>query len=325
MKWSYSLAGGDDEPIIKDVPIYDANIIGLGQYLKLGTTGWATGNDAGYGFVNAASSTVATSIGAPLGLGISLQQITTAGNGAFYSLNAPQSVATSLNGTSTANAGCGLRSSNSYAFTKAIINPFAVYRTLVSQNTVGTADCVTLVAAGSNTTIQFAVTGNGTTSALLGQWCYFCGTAGPNFGSLRKIVSNASAATFVLDFACTNAITSADKVVIFPEPNLVPNFLSSYTVVTSNTAGAQGTCVSSAVAVLTAVQGNQALGFRVVENYVEGGTYTGGITQLRYNVQGQYTPAYNGTTPLVNKLSTMQFYQDLVSMNHIYNASSTAY
>ncbi len=197
MKWSYSLAGGDDEPIIKDVPIYDAAQIGNGQYLKLGTTGWATGNDAGYGFINACSSTVASAVGGVLGLGISLQTITTAGNGAFYSLNAPQSVATSLNGTTTANAGAGFRSSNSYAFTKAIINPFAVYRTLVSQSTVGTTDVSPIVAAGSSGSIQMVITGYGTTSSLLGHWVYFCGTAGPNFGSLRKIVSNASAATFV--------------------------------------------------------------------------------------------------------------------------------
>lgn len=324
MKWTYSLGGGDDEPIIKDVPVYDAALISNGMYLKLGTTGWATGNDAGYGFVNACSSTVATSLGAPLGLGISTQTITTAGNGAFYSLNAPQSVATSLNGTTTANAGAGLRSTNSYAFAKCIINPLAVYRTLVSQNTLGTADTSPIVAAGSSGSIQMVITGYGTTSSLLGHWVYFCGTAGPNFGSLRKIVSNASAATFVLDYACTNSITSADKVVIFPEPNLNPNFLSTYAVAT-NSANQLGTCVSSSVVSMSAGTGTTVLGFRVVENYVEGGAYTGGITQLRYNVQGQYTPSYNGTTPLVNKLSTMQFYQDLVAMNHIYNAASTAY
>ena len=153
---------------------------------------------------------------------------------------------------------------------------------------------------------------------------YFCGTAGPNFGSLRKVVSNASAATFVLDAACTNAITTADKVIVFPEPNLNVNGLSTYTVNTANTAGLQGT-VCSTFAAVSAGTGSAYVNARVVENYIEGGTYTGGITQLRYNVQGQYTPSYNGTTPLVNKLSTTQFYQDLVLMNHIYNASSTAY
>ena len=324
MKWSYSLAGGDDEPIIKDIPVYDSAIISNGELLKLGTTGWATGSDAGYGFVNACSSTVPSACGGVLAIGISLQTITTAGNGLFYSLNAPQSVDTALNGTSTDNAGCGLRNAKSYAFTKAIINPFAVYRSLVSQNTTGTADVFTCTAAGSNTTIQMVLTGFGTTSSLLGHWVYFCGTAGPNFGSLRKVVSNASAATFVLDAACTNAITTADKVIVFPEPNLNVNGLSTYTVNTANTAGLQGT-VCSTFAAVSAGTGSAYVNARVVENYIEGGTYTGGITQLRYNVQGQYTPSYNGTTPLVNKLSTTQFYQDLVLMNHIYNASSTAY
>ena len=322
MKWSYSLAGGDDEPIIKDQPVYNANIIGLGEYLMLGTSAWTAGADAGYGLVNAVASTVGSAIGIN-GVGISMQQITTAGNGLFYSLNAPQSVATALNGTSTANAGCGLRSSNSFAFTKTIINPLAVYRTLVSQNTAGTADLITVAAAASNASIQLVITGAGTSSAFMGQWCYFAGTAGPNFGTLRKFVSNASAATFILDAACTNSITSADKIAIFPEMNTNPNLLTTVTVISANTAGAQGTCVSSSP--ITANQGNAVVAFRVVENYIEGGTYGGGITELRYNVQGQYTPAYNGTTPLVNKLSTVNFYQDLISLNHAFNASSTAY
>lgn len=322
MKWSYDLAGA--EPIIKDEPVYNANIVGVGEYLMVGTSAWTAGADAGYGLVNACVSTVATAIGIN-GVGISLQQITTAGNGLFYSLNAPQSVATALNGTGTAVAGCGLRNTNSYAFTKVIINPLAVYRTLVSQNTVGTADCITVAAAASNTTIQLVITGAGTPTAFTGQWCYFCGTAGPNFGTLRKIVTNASAATFILDAACTNAITSADKIVIFPEMNLNPNLLSTNTVTTANATNGSslGTCVTSNP--ISAGQGELCATFRVVDNYIEGGTYTGGIAQLRYNVQGQYTPAYNGTTPLVNKLSTTQFYQDLISLNHAFNASSTAY
>ena len=38
MKWSYDLAGA--EPIIKDEPIYNANIIGQGEYLMVGTSAW---------------------------------------------------------------------------------------------------------------------------------------------------------------------------------------------------------------------------------------------------------------------------------------------
>ena len=140
---------------------------------------------------------------------------------------------------------------------------------------------------------------------------------------MRKIVSNATAATFILDAACTNAISSADKIIVFPEPNLNPNLLSTYTVTSANINTQLGTVVSSSP--ITAKQGNAVTTVRGVENYIEGGTYGGGITELRYNVQGQYTPAYNGTTPLVNKLNTVNFYQDLISLNHAFNASSTAY
>ena len=324
MKWSYSLAGGDDEPVIKDEPVYNANVIVQGEYLQLGASNWTAGADAGYGLVNACVSTVGSAVGIN-GVGISLQTITTAGNGLFYSLGAPASVATALNTTTTAAAGCGLRTTSSFAFTKTIINPLAVYRTLVSQNSAGTSDVYSIVAAGSSGTLQFVLTGNGTaTVAGLGSWVYFCGTAGPNFGTLRKIVSNASVATYVIDAACTNAITSADKVIIFSEMNTNPNGMSTATCLSSNTAAALGTCVSCAP-VMTAAQGQTFTNFRVVDNYIEGGTYAGGITQLRYNVQGQYTPAYNGTTPLVNKLSTVNFYQDLISLNNAFNASSTAY
>ena len=130
--------------------------------LLLGTAG----ADAGFGLVNAAAATVGSGQGIN-GVGISLQTITTAGNGLFYSLGAPASVATALNTTTTAAAGAGLRSTNSFAFTKTIINPLAVYRTLVSQNTVGTADVITVAAAASNTTIQLVITGAGTPTATL--------------------------------------------------------------------------------------------------------------------------------------------------------------
>ena len=61
MKWSYDLAGA--EPIIKDEPVYNANIVGVGEYLMVGTSAWTAGADAGYGLVNACVSTVATAIG----------------------------------------------------------------------------------------------------------------------------------------------------------------------------------------------------------------------------------------------------------------------
>lgn len=306
MKWSYDLAGA--EPIIKDEVIYNSTVITNGEYLQLGTTAFTSGADAGYGLVNAVVSTVGSAIGINA-VGVSLQTISTAGNGMFYSGNEPASVATALN--STAGAGLGLASTAAFAYTKTIINPLAVYRTQVSTNTVGTSDVFAI--ASSASTNKFALTGV-PASALDGSWVYFCATGGPNFGQLRKIVSSATAGTQNLDIATLNTITTADSVVVIAERNKNPHGITANT--NSNSSTGNGTNISSINSILT-VGGFTCTQFRVVENYIVGGTFGGGITELRYERQGQMNPGSYGGNPLTAS-KTIQFWQEIISLNHAF-------
>ena len=308
MKWAYSMSA-EGEPIIKDMQVYDATAVTNGEYLQLGTSAFTAGADAGYALVSCTPTTVAATQGVN-GVGCCLQTITTAGNLMPYSLAAPASVA--LAGNSTAGSQVGLRATSSFPFAKVIINPLAVYRTLVGPLSSGALSVSSATGAQ-----DFCVTGL-PVSSFNGAWVYFCGSAGPNYGTIRTVVSSATAGTMHLDAACTNTITTADKVAFISQVNNYPYIMSNAGAVTSNQN--VGTTVGQ-----TTVASTGVANFRVVENYIEGGTYTGGITELRYNVQGQYAPAYNGTTPLVNKLSTVNFYQDLISLNNAFNASSTAY
>ena len=307
MKWAYGLAA-DEEPIIKDEIVYDTTVIANGEYLQLGTSAFTAGADAGYALVSCTPTTVAATQGVN-GVGCSLQTISTAGNGLFYSLGAPASVATACN--STAGNQGGLRGSSAFAYAKVIINPLAVYRTLVGPTTT------TAIAVSSASNAQdFCITGMAATSGqLCGNWVYFAGSAGPNYGSIRKIVSTATAGTFHMSSAVTNTITTADKVVFITERNTNPYILTNTGASTANTN--VGTTIGMTTAVSAAAVAG-ATQFRVVENYIEGGTYGGGITELRYEVTGDYSPAYNGTTALVNKLSTVNFYQDLISLSHAF-------
>ena len=51
MKWAYDLTGA--EPIIKDIPVYDAATIAAGELVMLGASAYTAGADAGYAAVSA--------------------------------------------------------------------------------------------------------------------------------------------------------------------------------------------------------------------------------------------------------------------------------
>jgi len=117
MKWVYDLTGA--EPIIMDQPIFDATTIAQGELLQVGaSTLYSAGDDAGVAYVTACPS----SVGATQGLnaiGICLETKTTADS---------PSIAAAHNLTTGAHA----------AYGKVSVNPFAVYRALVTTSSAGT-------------------------------------------------------------------------------------------------------------------------------------------------------------------------------------------
>ena len=196
MKWSYDLCGA--EPIIKDMPVYDAASIGYGELLMM-SGGTFTAAGGGHQLVTAVVNTVGGTMAADA-VGISLEDKTTSSS---------PSVATAISTTVAAGA----------CFAKVIINPFAVYRANVS-----TADA--LAVASSASTNEVCVTGI-PASAHNGCWIAFTASAGPNYGQVRRIVTSATAGTQDLSHVANSTITTADKVVIFSPKLTYANPLTS--------------------------------------------------------------------------------------------------
>lgn len=268
MKWSYDLSGA--EPIIKDEVVYDATNIANGELLMVGTSAYTAGADAGYALISAVPSTVMANV-AINAVGISLESKTTA--------DVP-SIATAAN--STASHCC---------YVKTIINPWAVYRAAV-----GTTTADSLAVASSASTNKFAVTGI-PASAMDGSWVFFCASAGPNFGAIRKITSSATAGTQNIDAVALATITTADRVVIISERNKLPHAVS-----------ADATTIGQ-----TTVAGYGCTNLRVVENYIGNGAYGGGIALLRKQTHSQ-------TDMGAVQAKTTKFYQEIMMKDHLFGA-----
>ena len=264
MKWAYDLTGA--EPIIKDLPVYDAATIAQGELVMIGTSAFTAGADAGYGMVSAYPSTVMAN-GAVNAVGVSLETKTTA--------DVP-SIAAACNVTT-----------GKFCTAKVIINPTAVYRAEVT-----TAEQLSI--ASSASTGAFAVTGAaGTSGDRCGQWVYFCASAGPNFGNIRKVVTTATAGSFVMDASVSATITTADKIIFITERNKSPEILGTDAITIGQT---------------TVGGGAGATTLKVVENYIDRGN---GLELLR--------PATHSQIKLGSDAAKkVKFYQDIVLVDHLF-------
>src|SRR3990172_2462999 len=150
MKWSYDLSGAEE--IQRDVPVYDASAtvaFAIGELLMQGTTDADSSTDGKQAFVTGYTGDNAEVVRA---LGICMETVA----------------------DGTAYAG----STNGFAYAKAIINPFAVYKAEYSQDTV-------LTAVSSSTT-TFTVTR--LEDDIDGSWIFIVtGSPAGNTGSLRYI------------------------------------------------------------------------------------------------------------------------------------------
>lgn len=261
MKWSYDLTGA--EPIVKDMPVYDSATLVQGEMLMLGTSAFTAGADAGYGLVSAYTTTV-MSAAAVKAVGISLATKTTnaASNTTPPSLGIPTtqntgtipSVATALNITTGV-----------FCVTKVIVNPFAVYKAEVAQS-----DALSI--ASSSSTNMFTVTGV-PVSTFNGSYIYFCASAGPNFGSIRKCISSATAGTLLMDKAVTNTITTADKVILISEQNAYPHMVSAdATSIGQTTVGSNGVTTLRVLDNIFDIGAGHAMGKVRVQSQVDLGT-----------------------------------------------------
>jgi hypothetical protein len=185
-KLHYDITGA--EAIIRDVPMYDAATIALGEFVMLGTTDPDSGNDESISFVTAYNATAANQ--AIDALGISLETLTTSSS---------PSIASDYSTTTGP------------AYGKAIINPGAVY--LVEHSTAAADDVA--ITSTSSTTLTVA----SLQDDIDGTWAYFPTSATGVKGSLRLITASASGSC-TMDSALTANGTAADTVVLIAPPNV---------------------------------------------------------------------------------------------------------
>lgn len=184
-KWAYDLTGA--EPILRDMPLYDASTIVQGEFVMLGTTDPDNAADEATSFVSAYNATEANA--AIDALGICNETLTTSSS---------PSIAAAY---STTTGPC---------YGKCIINPFAVYR---AQHSTAAADDVAITST-STTTLTVA----NLQDDIDGCWAYFPLTANGVAGSLRFITAAASGSC-TMDSALDTTGNSSDTVVIISAPN----------------------------------------------------------------------------------------------------------
>ena len=201
MQYTYSLNTAC-EPIIRDMPVYDAATIVEGELLMKGTTDPDSSTDESISLVTAYSATHANS--AIDAVGVSLETLTTSSS---------PSVASAYSTTTGP------------AYAKVVINPSAVYQV---EHSLGTSDDVAITST-STTTLTIATLSDD----IDGCFVYFPLTAAGVKGSLRLITASASGSC-TMDSALTTTGTSADTAcIITPILKYVTNLTADATKVAS--------------------------------------------------------------------------------------------
>ena len=186
MRYSYNLACPDDEPIIRDMPIYDAALLANGELLMKGTTDPDGGADQGIALVTAYTGSSAEAVNC---VGILQDARWNPNVQGVYSQNvAPANVpATATNGP---------------FYGKVIINPGAVYLAEYDQ-----ADAIAITSTAGTTLTVAALQDD-----IDGSFVYFVGATAGVTGSLRHLNTSA-AGSAVMDSALTVNGTGADSII----------------------------------------------------------------------------------------------------------------
>jgi len=212
MKWVYDLTGA--EPIIKDMPLFDAALIDQGEMVMVGaTTVFTAAGQAGIALVTASAGASIGANQAVNAIGICVEKCTTAGTtGSTISIAASHSVTTGL-----------------ACYGKVIINPMAVYRAELTS--MGSADTPTGASTPLSTAFGVAASFTiscGSVESWDGHYVYFSASAGPNYGSFRRVASSATAGTCITDVAPIATPLTGDRVILFEAtPGKAPGPLNS--------------------------------------------------------------------------------------------------
>lgn len=278
-KWHYDLTGA--EPIIRDVPMYDAALIDNGEFIMQNPTA-ANKQEFITGYVDSAACMVN-------GLGISVEGIDTngsTGGGGGVNGNLPK-----LKPFDTA-ASIATATAVGQRWGKAIINPFAVYLTEYSQ---AAADDET---ATTNETADTTITMTAIEQSIDGGWIYstHLSPVAAERGQLRY-VSAAAPNTLTYLTAATYTAASTTLIKILP----INHELVDLT--------ADGKKIA------TDLPASPVISLKVIQNYIApgtgfaGGQGTGPLEVLREKLHDNSNVYGSGT----------KFYSDLILLNHAYN------
>ena len=280
-KWHYDLTGA--EPIIRDVPMYDAAVINNGEFIMQNATA-ANKQEFITGYVDSSACMVN-------GLGISVEGINTDGSqggsdGGGVNFNLPRLKPFDTAATIATATAVGQR------WGKAIINPFAVYLTEYSQ---AAADDEL---ATTNEVADTTITLTAIEQAIDGGWIYstHLSPISTERGQLRY-VSAANVNTLTYLTAATYTAASTTLIKILP----INHELVDLT--------ADGRKIA------TDLPASPVVALKVIQNYVtpgtgfSGGKGTGALEVLREKLHDSTNVYAAGT----------KFYADLIITQHAYN------
>lgn len=185
MRYHYSLVP-EDEPILRDMPIYDGTLLANGELLMKGTSDPDAGADQGIALVTAVTASAAEAVNAAGILSDSRWNPNV--QGVYTTGVAPSDVpATATNGPK---------------YGKVIINPLAVYLAEYDQ-----ADAIAITSTAGTTLTVGALQDD-----IDGSFAYFVGTHTGVTGSLRHLNTSA-AGSAVMDSALTLNGVATDTII----------------------------------------------------------------------------------------------------------------
>ncbi len=206
MRYVHSLIP-EDEPIIRDMPVYDAASLANGELLMLGTTDPDSSADCGISLITAAVASSAEAVDA---VGILTEST--------YASTVPSNVYSST-------------AAGAY-YGKVILNPFAIYRAEYKQDTSNDL----AITSTSTTTLTIG----SLEDDIDGGWAFFPLTATGVKNSLRFITASASGSC-TMDSALLTTGNSSDTIIkILPQNHRLVRLDSTATGLTTTAAVSDG-------------------------------------------------------------------------------------
>jgi len=273
MRWTSDLTGA--EPIVRDMPVYDGSDLRNGELLMKGTTTDGT-VDGAVSLITAYNATPGSSAIDTVGI---LQEST-------YESSGTEPSRTWAN-------------TSGVYYGKVIINPFAVYRAEILQDTGND-----VAVESSSTTVNIYET-IATADEAIGCYIYFTHSSASAAieGSLRMITDNET--TYAVVPALKATPTTSDLYIIIQPPHQYPLNLDTNAVGISS--------LETLTDVMTNADSGGATNLRIVETWIESPSV--GMCPLRGYKDADSAAVWATMDGLD---SSTKFYHDIIMKDHLF-------